>query len=444
MRIIRRLLCGLAAALLMDGGFLWHLLPMRTPGKIGCLALLATVFLLNALHPTRGKGLPRKLRQLAGGCELLAEAGVAAVLQLAIYVCIGLGIPRTFGAGVWIVNAVVGLLLMAALLVSALARLFIASGQLTAGDRLFLLFLWWMPLVNLVVFFRIYQRTSAEYALGLRRLLRNRERVEQTVCRTKYPLLLVHGIFFRDWKLLGYWGRIPQELMDNGAAIHYGNQESSASVERSAEELAARITQIVEREGCEKVNIIAHSKGGLDARYALSRLGMDQYVASLTTVNTPHRGCRFARKALDKLPKNLVSSLSKRYDAIFAKLGDDEPDFFSGVSELTDEKCAELNDLLPDCEGVLYQSVGSYMKNKKSAGFPLNLGYSIAHTIDGANDGLVAVPSMPWGEFTLLEPVGRRGISHGDVIDLTRKDVPGFDVCEFYVQLVQSLKERGL
>ena len=33
---------------------------------------------------------------------------------------------------------------------------------------------------------------------------------------------------------------------------------------------------------------------------------------------------------------------------------------------------------------------------------------------------------------------------HGDVIDLNREDIPGFDVREFYVQLVSKLKERGL
>ena len=39
-----------------------------------------------------------------------------------------------------------------------------------------------------------------------------------------------------------------------------------------------------------KVNIIAHSLGGLDARQMLTHLGMGSRVASLTTVGTPHRG----------------------------------------------------------------------------------------------------------------------------------------------------------
>ena len=49
--------------------------------------------------------------------------------------------------------------------------------------------------------------------------------------------------------------------------------------------------QVLAETGAEKVNIIAHSKGGLDSRYAISCLGMDKYVATLTTINTPHYGC---------------------------------------------------------------------------------------------------------------------------------------------------------
>lgn len=40
-------------------------------------------------------------------------------------------------------------------------------------------------------------------------------------------------------------------------------------------------------------------------------------------------------------------------------------------------------------------------------------------------------------------PFAPGGISHGDVIDLNRENIPGFDVREFYVDLVHDLKERG-
>lgn len=92
--------------------------------------------------------------------------------------------------------------------------------------------------------------------------LRNRERKEQQICQTKYPILMVHGVFFRDFEHLNYWGRIPAELERNGATVYYGNHNSASAVRDSARELAVRVHQIIEETGCEKLNIIAHSKGG--------------------------------------------------------------------------------------------------------------------------------------------------------------------------------------
>ena len=63
---------------------------------------------------------------------------------------------------------------------------------------------------------------------------------------------------------------------------------------------------------------------------------------------------------------------------------------------------------------------------------------------DGENDGLVSVDSFSFGESVrILTPPKMRGISHGDVIDLNRENIEGFDVREFYVELVSDLRERG-
>ena len=42
-----------------------------------------------------------------------------------------------------------------------------------------------------------------------------------------------------------------------------------------------------------------------------------------------------------------------------------------------------------------------------------------------------------------LQRIRQRGISHGDVIDLNRENIKGFDVKELYVGIVSSLKKRG-
>ena len=79
-----------------------------------------------------------------------------------------------------------------------------------------------------------------------------------------------------------------------------------------------------------------------------------------------------------------------------------------------------------------------------SGKFPLNFTYHIAKHFDGPNDGLVSESSFRWGEdYTFLTAKKKRGISHGDMIDLNRENIEGFDVREFYVQLVSDLREKG-
>lgn len=57
----------------------------------------------------------------------------------------------------------------------------------------------------------------------------------------------------------------------------------------------------------------------------------------------------------------------------------------------------------------------------------------------------MAESSFRWGDdYIFLETDGKRGISHGDMIDLNRENIPGFDVREFYVDLVSRMKKMGL
>ena len=101
--------------------------------------------------------------------------------------------------------------------------------------------------------------------------------------------------------------------------------------------------EIIEKEHCEKVNIIAHSKGGLDSRYAISKLGMDEYVASLVMINTPNAGCEFADYLLEKAPVSLKNKLASFYNTTLKKLGDNSPDFIGAVNDLTSVRVKELN-----------------------------------------------------------------------------------------------------
>lgn len=302
-----------------------------------------------------------------------------------------------------------------------------------------------IPILNLIILTRIIRITSEEIEFETERERITSDPSLASICKTRYPIVLIHGIFFRDNRLFNYWGRIPATLKLHGAEIYYGQHQSALPVKESARELASRIKLIVERTGCEKVNIIAHSKGGLDCRYAISEFGMDQYVASLTTVNSPHRGCLFAEKLLYVIPDKIKNKVASSYNKTLLLLGDESPDFLAAVCDLTAESCRERNKMLTWPQGIYAQSIGSVMEHPRKGQFPLNLSYRYVKNYDGENDGLVGESSFEFGEkYTLLRTSGARGISHGDVIDLNRENIKGFDVRAFYTELVSDLKQKGL
>lgn len=346
---------------------------------------------------------------------------------------------------VWLRHLALFFLVEFVLFWNGILRLYFTSVQLGIKWRVIGALCGMIPLVHIYVLCRIIRIAENEVIHENEKYLLNQVRAENQECRTRYPILLVHGVFFRDFCCFNYWGRIPAELKRNGAVLYYGNQQSAASVARCGEELAQRIRQILKETGCEKVNIIAHSKGGLDSRHAISVCGAAPYVASLTTINTPHRGCIFADYLLDHIPDTVCEKVASKYNTALTLLGDSNPDFMEAVHDLTASSCRNLNTLMPDDPQVYYQSVGTKMNHASSGRFPLNMSYPMVKHFDGANDGLVSVDSMKWGSnFICLTAPEGRGISHGDMIDLNRENIKGFDVREFYVDLVKDLKKRGL
>lgn len=408
---------------------------------IYCIAA-AVWYIKFSIAPTFKKQPAKRIKTLKNGVRLLKVflVSVTADTAFLIYlICFS-----ELRASDIILNTVIAAAAEFILFWNGTARIYLTSVQLGIKWRVIGAVCGMIPVLNIAVLIKTIGIASAECRFEREKLELDSIRAESAVCSTKYPLLLVHGVFFRDFRFFSYWGRIPAALKRNGAEIYYGDQQSAASVENSAKELAQRIEGIVKETGCGKVNIIAHSKGGLDARYALSCLGADKYTASLTTVNTPHRGCQFADYILGKVSNQVCQSVADKYNSALKLAGDENPDFIAAVTDLTAFRCSELNEKCPDAEGVYYQSIGSKSENARGGKFPLNLSYHFVKYFDGENDGLVSVDSMKWGEsFTMLSPKGKRGITHGDVIDLNRENIKGFDVREFYIDLAAELKRKG-
>lgn len=482
--------------------------------------------------------------------------GLALAATLATMLAASWPMPWGEGWPAWTIALVVLILVESVVFWIGIITVYVTSVQLGLKIRVIGVLCGWIPIANLVALHLIIRTVAEEVRFESAKDRLDASRATYRVCATRYPVLLVHGVFFRDTKALNYWGRVPAELERNGAVVYYGEHQSAASVADSARELTERIRRIVETTGCGKVNVIAHSKGGLDMRYAIARCGAGRWVASLTTINTPHRGCGFADYLLTQIPAGVQRTVAATYNAAAAKLGDKTPDFMAAVHDLTQSGCARLNREIGDAAllehgaaasaavpgasptpsvpyaqpapstpstqtapsaqpisstqpissmqpapcaqpvpiapaapavsavsaasvsirpssrqttpvqpqsadpssssarpnrqpdpfaGIVCQSVGSKLAHATTGKFPLNFTYPLVKWFDGPNDGLVARPSFPWGDrFIWLEPNGVRGISHADMIDLDRENIPGFDVREFYVQLVAELKQRGL
>jgi len=436
--------------ILITAGILSPILFYLTNAPVALQIIIYTIYIiymiLYCIFPSLRKYPTFRLKAMGDGTEQILAFFVTGIISLVIsgfilWAALTGRIPPTPA----IIFGVVLFITELAIFWNGIIRVYITSVRLGIKYRVWGIALGMIVPANLVMLAIIYAIVRKECDFEARKALLNKSRRDDQICHTKYPILMVHGVFFRDSKVLNYWGRIPAELEANGAEIFYGEQQSAASVSVSAVELAERIKALAEKTGCGKVNIIAHSKGGLDSRYAISRLGADKYVASLTTINTPHHGCIFAEYLLNNAPEKFVKSVENIYNSAFKRLGDEHPDFLAAVTDLTNSRCEKFNEETPDMPNVIYQSVGSHAIRSKSGRFPLNLSYPLVKKYDGDNDGLVALTSASWGEsFTVLHPTGKRGITHADVIDLNREDIPGFDVREFYVQLVHKLKERGL
>lgn len=424
-------------------------------GNIFLLSMLTVLFLgvsiwLNLMPFPKTPYASTRITVMMGGrtlcyCALYVFA-VQAVFYPTLLLNIHGGLAGTVLAGVEMPviwgNLIFSLIFAFLLLWNGILRIFFTSIRLRVGTRILMLLAMWIPAVNLAVLLYALRKIHAEYDFECYKASVRLVRAESDLCRTRYPLVMVHGVGFRDLRYFNYWGRIPRELTRYGATVYYGNQEAFATIATNAKDLRDRIGEICLETGKDKVNIIAHSKGGLDARYAISKYQLGKQVASLTTICTPHHGCRFVDYAC-RLPDGLYRAVARFFDWWFGHWGDSHPDFYTATHQFSTMESRRFNELVPDVYGVYYQSYASKMRGALSDPL-LAIPYCMIRPLEGDNDGLVSTRSARWGNFRgVMENQFHRGISHGDMIDLKREDYRGFDVVECFVGIVSDLKERG-
>src|SRR5262249_30589798 len=105
--------------------------------------------------------------------------------------------------------------------------------------------------------------------LALQRLRRARP-VPRALPIPRYPIVLAHGLFGFDAIEIGartheYFRGIPDRLRGLGVIVHAFRVDPTRGVASRARQLADHVRAMA----APRVNIIAHSMGGLDARYAI-------------------------------------------------------------------------------------------------------------------------------------------------------------------------------
>ena len=220
-----------------------------------------------------------------------------------------------------------------------------------------------------------------------------------------FPIILAHGIANFDVlreqvrdelnlpdnpldDQLQYFKNIRTHLQGNGFSnVSSTKVDFAGSLQLRAEQLKIKVESFLAETGAEKVHIIAHSMGGLDARLMIVDLGMAEKVASLTTIGTPHLGTILADRVLGFGGKTLIKIL---HEAVKLNL--------DGFSDLTIAACEAFSRRALDAEaknGVIYQVYSSHEEGDDMF-FPFFGSWAFIRAFDGRNDGLVAVSSQMW------------------------------------------------
>ncbi len=247
------------------------------------------------------------------------------------------------------------------------------------------------------------------------------------------PVVLHHGLFgVGDMKIgmlkLSYFRGIDRAIEQRGHPLIVTWVHPSSSVEKRAGQLKENLIRQLTAMGRprDKVILIGHSMGGLDARYAVARLGLAENVAAIVTVTCPHRGSPFADW--------VVKHLGQRFGAIHLSrfLGLD----LRAIFDLTTARCAAFNEEVKDVPGMKYFSVGAAQQADRMPIFAVRP-HRLIEAVEGENDGLVSVQSSKWGKYLGVWPA-----DHWHTINhrySSKRNGPPIDIVPLWMRLLEEV-----
>ena len=258
--------------------------------------------------------------------------------------------------------------------------------------------------------------------------------------KTKYPIILVHGLCMKDILFIKSFGKIDKILKDEGCEVYKSKVDGFGSIETNASILKDEILKIIDKTKCEKVNIIAHSKGGLDAKYMIQNLEMGKYVASFTTLCTPHKGSPIASGIL-KAPRWILKIIAFFINLWYKILGDKKPNALKVCEELALVNSVEEETFTVD-KGLYCQSYSSHIEKARDT-FIDAIPFIFFRLFDktSVTDGLVSEDSSKFGEYK--GPVLDESIGHAAVTDFMAQKKKKEKLYAFYKTIIEDLNKRG-
>jgi triacylglycerol lipase len=233
-----------------------------------------------------------------------------------------------------------------------------------------------------------------------------------------YPIVLAHGVCRFDvlWNRalrvddsedpridnLHYFKGVRTMLKALGYTVYHSRVGWASDVHTRANGLKENLRQILDKSGAKKINIIAHSMGGLDARHMLfndrNEERIHESVASLITISTPHEGTPFADWGLARFP-----SLPK----VLKRIGMD----VDGFRDLQTSVCTRFNNdptvkaFEMECESAIKFRTYAGTQNFWAVFSLLKGAFGIIQPKEGENDGLVSVRSARWRDGYFQETI---------------------------------------
>ena len=258
---------------------------------------------------------------------------------------------------------------------------------------------------------------------------------------TKYPIVLVHGVMLKDVYGMKAFGKIESEMEKHGYDVRTSDQDAMGTVAHNAAQLHRYLHFVLSDTGAEKLNLIAHSKGGLDILYMIHEYGMADKIASITFVSTPHKGANMA-KWLYNLPRPLRGLIVVAYNISYRILRDEKPDALELCRELIrDPNGIEVMRGIPAPEGIYMQSFSSTLYRSRDD-FLMGIPLKIARCYEKIPcDGMVSAESATYanyrGDCTELS------VSHSSVVDFFAHPKVRRGVLDFYIRVADELAEWG-